>query len=139
MERTTLFGLGATPIEDIQINIQARLGEFLSSKQKLNTIASSALDPSIKDEAIGLMGAQLDLESQLPGITSIIDRVKTDTYTMSDIITAGAFYAMMEKHLYDVNDLYGRYSGTAQAGMTGFEYLILALVAGGMIYGLTRK
>ncbi len=140
MDRTSLFGLGATPIDDLQTQIQARVGEFLAAKQKLTTILNTTQDLSIKEEATGLLGSQSYLEDQLAVALNTIQSIKTDSYAISDIIAVGSFYAQMEKHLYDVNDLYGRYtSGPQQAGMSGFEYLLLALIAGGMLYGITKR
>ncbi len=140
MELSNAFGMGASPIDDIQASIQGRVGEFLTARQKLTTIFNNTQDLSIKEEATGLLGSQSYLEDQLAEANNTIQRVKTDSYSISDIIAVGSFYAQMEKHLYDVNDLYTRYGGGAQqAGMSGFEYLILALIAGGMIYGITKR
>jgi hypothetical protein len=140
MDRTSLFGLGATPIDDLATQIQARVGEFLAAKQKLTTIVNTTQDLSIKEEATGLLGTQSYLEDQLAVSLNTIQSIKTSSYSISDIIDVGSFYAQMEKQLYDVDDLYIRYtSGPQQAGMSGFEYLILALIAGGMLYGITKR
>jgi len=140
MESSNIFGMGASPIEDLETQIQARVGEFLSAKQKLATISNTTQDLSIKEEAIELLGTQSYLEDQLAETLNTIQKVKTDSYSISDIIAVGSFYAQMELHLHNVNNLYEKYGGAPQqAGMSGFEYLILALIAGGMIYGLTKK
>jgi hypothetical protein len=140
MESSNIFGMGASPIEDLETQIQARVGEFLSAKQKLTTISNTTQDLSIKEEAIELLGTQSYLEDQLAETLNTIQKVKTDSYSISDIIAVGSFYAQMELHLHNVNNLYEKYGGAPQqAGMSGFEYLILALIAGGMIYGLTKK
>lgn len=140
MELSNAFGVGASPIDDLEIQIQGRVGEFLIAKQKLTTISNTTQDLSIKEEAIELLGSQNYLEGQLAETLNVIQRVKTDSYSISDIVAVGSFYAQMELHLYDVNDLYERYGGASQqAGMSGFEYLILALIAGGMLYGITKR
>ena len=109
MEPSNAFGIGISPIDDIQGNIQSRVGEFLTARQKLTTIVNTTQDLSIKEEAIGLLGSQGYLENQLIEVNNTIQRIKTDSYSISDIVAVGSFYAQMEKHLYDVNDLYEKY------------------------------
>ena len=138
MEMSNVFGL--SPIDTILAKIQSRVAEFLQDREILVTIISNTQDLQIKEGATALLQVQSDLESRLSDALKTVDLIKSDAYTMSDVLSVGSFYASMEKHISDVNDLRDKNVGTPQsAGMSGFEMLILSVIAGGIVYGITKR
>jgi len=103
-------------ISDISALIQGRVGIFLQLKSQLREMQRSPV-LTISDKATQLLVSQGWLESDMP---SAIEKSKTGN--VSDAISAGGFLVLMEKQIYDVNDLREEYIGlgdSAKASLIG--------------------
>jgi len=127
-----------TNIDWIKSKIQSRIGTFLLLKEKLLKIKSTSLDLNVQAKAEALLERQKSLEEDLSKAQKIIEQINLGVYSLSDIVFLGTTYYEMEKQISDVEDLEQEYiSGPKQeVKMTGFEFLILSLIGGGIIYGL---
>lgn len=105
-----------TTIAEAEAKIQAYVGRFLSSREKINRLVKSS-DPDISTRASKLLAKQLDLESRLPGQLKVLDQVKAGVYSIGSIISLGTFGSDLVSHVRDVDSL--REPTTASAG--GFK------------------
>jgi len=130
-----------TELDWIKSKIQSRIGEFLLLKEKLLKIKSTSLDLNIQAEAESLLSKQKSLEDDLTKAQKIIEKIELGLYSLSDIAFLGTTYYQMEKHISDVKDLEEKFiAGPKQeAKMSGFEFLILSLIGGAILYGLMQK
>jgi hypothetical protein len=132
--------MATTAIDDLEASIQSQIGDLLTSRQELNTIAASSI-LDLASQATTLLITQTDLENRLPGIMDIVNKVKTDAYTMSDISTAGTFYADMLAHLSNVDTLEQSYldkGGTINTS-ANMNSLLLIGIAFGFFYFYKNK
>ena len=119
------------PVSDLQSQIQAQVGQLLQDRQLLTTMSKSPVI-TIRDQAIQLLVTQTDLEGNLSTINAIISNISNGgAYTMGDIISVGAFYAAMMKHLNDVQSLMDSYNSDPKAKVTDTS-TILAIVGVGL-------
>lgn len=101
----------ATAIDSIAADIQAQVGTLLQCRSRLISMASQTSMIDIASQANDLLVEQTSLETRLTDVTAIIDKVKTDVYTYSDIIAAGSFYAEMMLHIQNVDSLQSQFEG----------------------------
>ncbi len=92
-------------IGEIEAMIQSEVGSFLQLKSQLNEMSRSPV-LTISDNAKQLLVSQNSLETELPGALE-----KAKSSGISDLISATGFIALMEKQIYDVNNLRGEYTG----------------------------
>jgi hypothetical protein len=120
--------------------IQARIGTFLTLKDKIVKIKDTTLDLNVKSEAEGLLQTQKELEDQLSEGLKTIDKIKAGAYSISDIINLGYLYYSIEKQIKDVSELETKWAGAPkEEGLSSTQKLILAAVAGGLIYYWIKK
>jgi len=135
---------GATSeIGEIEARIQARVGEFLSAKKKLMDLSLSP-DFDIRTEAAGLLSVQKDLENQLPEALKTIDKIKTDVYSVSDLLTTGTFAFLMERHVRNVEDLVGKSKGFAPSflsslGDVSMDKILWGLAGVGFLFYFLKR
>lgn len=96
-------------VSDITALIQGRVGIFLQLKSELREMQRSPV-LTISDKAAQLLISQNQLESDLPGAIE-----KSETGSVSDAISAGGFLVLMEKQIYDVNNLRDEYVGLGES------------------------
>ena len=129
---------GFGQIASITAMIQAQVGAFLICRQTLTNIQSQSTDPNILAQAASLLETQTTLENELTTVNSTISNIQAGgSYSASDIANIVAFFGEMEYQMNNVSNLQAAFSGSPM-GMSGFELLILAILAGGIVYGLTR-
>ncbi len=139
-----MFGQGDfSVIQELEADIQARVGIFMQAKSKLTTMSSSPV-LTISDHAKSLYQTQIKLESDLVDTMNLVNKVKTDVYTASDIVQITGFYIMMEKQISDVDSLYNEYTGTPGAQSTliaGIDTKTLMIIGavGFGLYLMRRK
>jgi hypothetical protein len=106
--------------EKLTASIQSRIAKFLSLKKDLLRVASNSPDLTLRDQANSLLISQSSLESELSDTLKLLEKVETDSYSLSDILAASAFYARMEFHIKSSEAVIGQYKKIAPAEGTIF-------------------
>jgi len=105
--------LGAlNPVELVEGEIQKYVGKFLSKKSILNVLRTSE-QLNIRSQAENLYLAQTSLERELKAVLMMIDRMKSGSYNMGEVVQAGSFAFNLYQHTKDVDELQRR---AAQSG-----------------------
>jgi len=124
--------------EDVAGMLQARVGVLLQSKTQLQTMSRSPV-LTISDEANQLLVKQNELEAELP---STIEKAESGGVT--DLISAAGFFALMEKHIYDVTSLWNDYTGLGESAKPTIfagipDWIIYASGGAFVLYLLIRR
>ncbi len=90
-------------VSDVTALLQSQVGAFLQLKSQLLEMQRSPV-LTISDKASQLLITQNQLEGDLPGAIE-----KGQSGALSDLISAGGFYVLMEKQIYDVKRLRDEY------------------------------
>ena len=120
--------------EELEANIQSRVGEFMGLKKKLLTMMNSSLI-TIRDPARDLHAKQLKLEADLPVTLAIIGQIKTDSYSLSDVAKVATFYYLMESQISDVNKLELEYFAGGGTAEPLVDWTKILIVGGGLALG----
>ncbi len=115
---------------ELQGLIQGRVGTFLQLRSQLNEMSRSPI-LTISDSATQLLATQTQLETDVPDAVT-----KAQSGDISDIVSAGATYALMEKQIYDVGNLYDQYTGLGESAKASLiagipNWMLMSLVIGG--------
>ena len=120
-------------IDTIQAKLQARVGIFLSLKDRLLDFLQSS-NLTVRDKAKILYTNQTALEEELFEVRKILDQMSSGAYSFSDIITVADFYYRMEKQISDVQALEIEYEKTAPTLKSEMpNWLLLGLIGAGVI------
>lgn len=127
-------------VDLIQAKIQSKIASLLSCRERLLKIESSTLDLSIGSKAQELLEVQKNLEDELKKALSIIDRINLGAYSISDVINLLSFYYRVDRHISEVSSLERDFqTGPKKENkFSGFEILVMSLIGGGVLYGITR-
>lgn len=126
------------PLDDAQAEIQGYVAEFLACRTKLNEMTKSPI-LTISDKARELLLKQGPLESELQNALATIERVKSDTYSMSDITSVLAFIPSMYSQVSDTNDLWNEYMGLGASAKPSTSWLLYGAIAVGGYFVFGRK
>ncbi len=137
-----MTSFGASEIQVIEAKVQSRVADFLKCKEILINLSQSS-NVEIRTEATGLLAQQKKLEDELSNVLKIIERVKSDIYSISDIIQAGSFAALMEKHIRNVEDLQKKAQSLGaepiKAGLIDSSKLVWILLGFGILAWISRR
>lgn len=128
------------PVEEAHAKLQEQVGSFLSNRARLLRLRQHS-SPSIQSEANGLYAVQLQLESELQSkILPMIDRMKSGSWAISDVIQIGSFTQAVIRQIRDVNSLESKASGVRYEGF-GITTLSVPAIIGAMAlaYFLIRR
>lgn len=132
------------PVEEAHAKLQEQVAKFLASRSKLLRLQKHA-SAQIQSDARGLYAVQVQLESDLQNrIMPMIDRMKSGSWALSDVLTIGNFTQMVIKQISDVDNLERKAGGLPSD--TGISALTIAgigvpalLVGGAVLYFVLRR
>lgn len=131
------------PVDQLIAKIEARVGEFLTLKNRLFRLKAGP-DPEISMKATGLLFVQQKLEEQLADILSTIQKARAEGLsfnTVPALINAGSFYAQMEKQIKDVKNLESQtknesvFEWKRYIFVGGIAVLVILIASGALRYG----
>lgn len=132
------------PVEEAHARLQEQVAKFLAGRSKLLRLQNHK-SVQIQSDARGLYAVQVQLENDLQNrIMPMIDRMKSGSWALSDVLTVGNFTQMVIRHISDVDNLERRAGGVpADTGMSaltiagiGVPVLLVGSVA---LYFMFRK
>lgn len=118
--------LGAlNPIEEARAKLQEKIADFLAARARLSRLMSSP-NLQVKGQAQGLYAVQTQLESKLQNeMYPKLQSVQTGAWSISDVISLGAFTGQIITQLNNVHKL------EQQAGVvpvsSGVEFSTMAI------------
>jgi hypothetical protein len=124
------------PVDDLQAEIQGYVAEFLACRTKLNEMSKSPI-LTISQKANELLAKQPQLEQELQNALAVIDQIKSDVYSFSDIATVAAFVPSMVSQINDTNDLWNEYLGLGPSAKPSKSWILYGVIAlgGYLIFG----
>lgn len=128
----------APVIQQVAAGVQAEVGAFLELRARLLDAQRRATTPDQQATIARLLATQSKLEAELPQALAAERRLEAGSFSFTDSLTAGQFYASMKSHQAQANEaLRGLPSGPAVG--VDWSKVILWLGAGAAGVWLLRR